>query len=38
MNNRKIGKFIITGIVVALSAISGFVAIEMAKTVKRGSK
>ena len=34
MNNRRIGKLIITGIVAALSAISGFVAVEMAKTAK----
>ena len=38
MNNRRIGKLIITGIVAALSAISGFVAVEMAKTVKKESK
>ncbi len=38
MNNRKIGKLIITGIVAVLSAISGFVAVEMANTVKKESK
>lgn len=38
MNNRRIGKLFITGIVAALSAISGFVVVEMAKTVKKESK
>ena len=38
MNNRRIGKLIITGIVAALSAISGFVAVKMAKTAKKETK
>ena len=35
MDQKRVGKFIITGIVAALSAISGFVAVEMAKSVKK---
>ncbi len=35
MNNKRIGKLIITGIVAALSAISGWAAVEMAKAVKK---
>ncbi len=34
MNNRKLGKLIITGIVAALSAISGYVATEFMKSKK----
>ena len=36
--NRRIGKLIITGIVAALSAISGYVAVEVAKTMKQEPK
>ena len=35
MNNKKIGKLIITGIVAMLSAISGYADVEIAKAVKR---
>ena len=35
MIKKRVGKMIITGIVVALSAISGVVAVELSKTVKK---
>ena len=41
MNNKKIGKLAVTGIITMLSAIWGMVSFEMAKDMKReieGSK
>lgn len=35
MNNRKIGKLAVTGIITMLTAIWGMVSLEMAKDMKR---